>query len=211
MTRLLLLLERLAALIQQGLRESAGQHGLQPVHLLILAYLERANRYSDIPIAIAEYLGITRGPLSQSLAVLEAKGLIEREPDAKDGRIQHIRLRDTARELLRESWLARLSMALQGLPQAAALEQGLALLLAEMQQLNRHQAFGICRSCAHFQPIGEGTGRCGLTGDALSLADSEKLCREWTDPSASSRSSPAAGSSKGAPKASPPPAESGAT
>jgi DNA-binding MarR family transcriptional regulator len=182
MTRLLLLLERLAALTQQALRENATRHGLQPVHLLILAYLERANRYSDIPIAIAEYLGITRGTLSQSLAVLEAKGLIERRPDAGDGRIQHIRASASGRALLAESWIERIGGALDALPEASRLEEGLTLLLAVLQRLNGQHAFGICRDCAHFLRLNAEEAHCGLTGEPLSEADSGKLCREWTTP-----------------------------
>lgn len=182
MTRLLLILERLATLTQQALRESAAPHGLQAVHLLILAYLERANRYSDIPIAIAEYLGITRGTLSQSLAVLEAKGLIERSRDADDGRIHHIRLSPIGRNLLRASWLERIGGALAMLPEADELERGLTALLAALQRINGQHAFGVCRGCAHFQPIGGATARCGLTGEALTPDDAGRLCREWTAP-----------------------------
>ncbi len=187
MTCLLLILERLAALTQQALRESAAPHGLQPVHLLILAYLERANRYSDIPVAIAEYLGLTRGTLSQSLAVLETKGLIERWRDADDGRIQHIRLSEAGRNLLSASWIERIGGALATLPEAGELERGLTALLAALQRLNGQHAFGVCRGCAHFQPIGGAVARCGLTGEALSTEDAGRLCREWTAPHHGSR------------------------
>ena len=58
MSQISLLLERLGALIQQSVREEAARHGLLPIHIQVLHYLSRANRYSDIPIAIAEYLSL---------------------------------------------------------------------------------------------------------------------------------------------------------
>lgn len=67
------LLERLGALIQQSLRDDAARHGLLPIHLQILAYLDRANRYSNLPIAVAQYFGITRGTVSQSLQLLSGR------------------------------------------------------------------------------------------------------------------------------------------
>ena len=48
------LLERLGALIQQSVRDDAARYGLLPIHIQVLHYLVRANRYSDLPIAIAD-------------------------------------------------------------------------------------------------------------------------------------------------------------
>ena len=39
-------------------------------------------------------------------------------------------------------------------------------------------AFGVCRSCSHFQREGAGRYRCGLTQEPLSASDSQRLCRE---------------------------------
>ena len=46
-----ILLERVAALIQQSVRDDTASFGLLPMHVQLLAYLARANRYSDMPIA----------------------------------------------------------------------------------------------------------------------------------------------------------------
>ena len=101
-------LERLAALLQQLVREDAARHGLLPVHLQVLGYLAQANRYSDIPIAVASYLGITRGTVSQTLAMLERKGLISRSGDDRHGRRVHLKLTTTGEEVLAGTWPQRL-------------------------------------------------------------------------------------------------------
>jgi hypothetical protein len=45
-----ILLERVAALIQQSVRDDAARFGLLPC-TCSASYLARANRYSDMPIA----------------------------------------------------------------------------------------------------------------------------------------------------------------
>ncbi len=182
MSQLPLLLERLAALIQQSVREEALRHGLQPVHLQILAYLARANRYSALPIAIAEYLGITRGTVSQSLALLERKGFIAKAPDEQDARRVQLRLTPAGETLLAGGWSERLDAALVAMGvDREALETELRALLVGLQRSNGQRPFGICRRCAHFlRQAGE--ARCGLTGESLAEAQTEKLCREWTAP-----------------------------
>ena len=71
-----LLLERLGALIQQSVREDAARHGLLPIHLQVLHYLANANRYSDLPIAIADYFGITRGTIRVRTKRATGPGLV---------------------------------------------------------------------------------------------------------------------------------------
>lgn len=175
-----LLLERLGSLIHQSVRDEAARHGLQPIHLQILSYLARANRYSDIPIAVAEYLGITRGTVSQSLAVLERKGLLRKAADPQHGKRVHLQLTPAAHQLLHEAWPERLQIALadEG-PSSQTLEETLRHVLATLQQQNQQRPFGICRQCRHF--LTERTGaRCGLTGETLANEQTTRICREWT-------------------------------
>jgi MarR family transcriptional regulator, negative regulator of the multidrug operon emrRAB len=176
------LLERLAALLHQSVRDHGVQHGLLPIHIQVLSYLARANRYSDLPIAISEYFGITRGTVSQSLTVLERRGFLQRRPDAQDRRRVHFRLTAAGERVLQNSWTTQLEAALRSLPQqGAGLEDALRGLLAGLQRQNGQASFGVCRSCAHFLPEGRGW-RCGLTGEPLVAKETGKICREWTRP-----------------------------
>lgn len=183
MSQLTPLLERLGVLVHQSVRDDAARHGLQPIHVLVLAYLTRANRYSDLPIAIAEYFGITRGTVSQSLAVLQGKGLLVKAPDERHGKRVHLRLTSAGRAVLSDSWVRRIERETRsGAPGAAALEESLRGVLATLQRLNGQRPFGVCRGCAHFlrEPRG---ARCGLTGEPLAVEQTSKICREWTAPS----------------------------
>jgi MarR family transcriptional regulator, negative regulator of the multidrug operon emrRAB len=178
------LLERLAALLHQSVRDDGARHGLLPIHVQVLCYLSRANRYSDLPIAIAEYFGITRGTVSQTLGVLERKGLVRKRPDSRHGRRVHLALTPAGERILKNSWAMRVEEALHSAPEdAAALERGLRRLLAGLQELNGQRAFGVCRGCAHLLVERDGS-RCGLTGEPLKAQDTTQICREWMRPEA---------------------------
>jgi MarR family transcriptional repressor of emrRAB len=183
--------ERLAALLQQLVREDAARHGLLPVHLQVLGYLAQANRYSNIPIAVASYLGITRGTVSQTLAMLERKGLISRSNDDRHGRRVHLQLTAAGEEVLAGSWPQRLDVLLAaGGVDLDELASQLRAVLGSLQRLNDRQAFGQCRECAHFLEE-RGIHRCGLTGETLAVDQTIRICREWSDPRADRPTPPA--------------------
>jgi MarR family transcriptional regulator, negative regulator of the multidrug operon emrRAB len=180
MTTAPILLERIAALIHQSVREDAARFGLLPMHVQVLAYLARANRYSDMPIAIAEYFGVTRGTVSQTLAVLERKGYVTKTADERHGKRVHLRLTRAGEAVLADTWVSRIDTLLAAQPGLAQpLETVLRALLGGLQQLNGQQAFGVCRDCAHFKKIRQGR-QCGLTGEALDVPQTLRLCREWS-------------------------------
>ncbi|MCZ7599663.1 MAG: MarR family winged helix-turn-helix transcriptional regulator [Gammaproteobacteria bacterium] len=182
MTATTQLLERIGALLQQSLREEAARHGLLPIHGQVLRYLSRANDYSNLPAAIADYFGITRGTVSQTVAVLERKGMIVKRTGTRNRRRVHLELTERGRAVLEEGWADRLERA----PAAAgieepALERTLRALLGALQADNGQRPFGVCRGCAHFIVEGE-NARCGLTGEPLAEAQTSGICREWTPP-----------------------------
>lgn len=179
---------QIAAVIDRLGRLAQGvQHGggLSPAQWEMLRYLAAANRYSRSPSAVAEYLGATRGTVSQSLIALERKGLIARRRRPGDRR--SIELTPTAAgwQKLAADPLAELRAAAATL---AADEQervaaGLTRLLRAVQRHKQFRVFGICATCRHFRPDdarGEegGPHRCGLTGEPLSDTDSGQVCRE---------------------------------
>jgi len=184
---LLELVEALGRLMEGRRRADGLAEGLQPVHLRALAYLGRANLYSNTPGALAEWLGQTKGSVSQSLLLLEARGLVARAPDAGDGRVLRLALTARGRALLRRlerdaDWEG----AAGALPEAEAVRAVAALrgLLAGLQRRRGHRTFGVCRTCRHLRREAGGALRCGLTGDPLRLSDTLRLCREHAVPEA---------------------------
>lgn len=177
------LLDRLAGLLRAEIRAIESADSLQPVQLEVLDYLARANRFSDTAKAVTEYLGQTKGTVSQTIKVLEARGLVTKTPDPEDRRVAHLVLTDKGRQLRAGVKPSRLLQgALQTMPQPEVkqLATGLTDLLSAMQRHNKSRAFGQCRDCSHNQQNEAGYW-CGLTQQPLSSADIELICLEFEE------------------------------
>ncbi len=173
-------LERVANLIRSEERRAGSDDSLQPVHLQALWFLSRANRYSDTPSSVAAYLGATEGTTSSTLRVLRERGLILSERDPDDGRVSRLRLTETGRGLI-ERALPPTSVAAavqeMGAERAAVVDDALRAMLRGIQRHRGGRAFGVCRTCRHFQHEPDGH-RCGLTGEPLQPEETLLLCGE---------------------------------
>ena len=177
---LLELVDRLGNLMRSELRKAGADESLQPVHLQALMYLARANRYSNTPQALAEYLGLTKGTVSQTLLLLDRRGLIERFEDDVDRRVVRLRLSSAGERFLTESQPAlpwqnatrnispnRIRNATSALREA----------LSTLQEDNEGRVFGDCGNCAWCQKLSQRIYRCGRMGDRLSGPETRKICR----------------------------------
>lgn len=165
-------LERLSAVHRNLMRRFANEEGLQLVHVEIMQYLSVSNRYSDTTQAISEYLGQTKGSISQSLNLLEEQGFVKRMQDKVDKRIFHLSLSAKGSAVTHRMYA---SIDLQG---AEELEPGLKNLLTSIQKKNNLRGFGTCISCRFNQNPGKNVFVCGLTTEKLTLDDTKKICRE---------------------------------
>jgi DNA-binding MarR family transcriptional regulator len=165
------LVEQLAVLLRAEGRQRAAAWDLLPAQLDALRFLGRANRYSRHPGAVAEWMGATPGTVSQTLAALERKGLVVKSTDPADQRRVVCRLTDRGRDCLEAVDQAA------ALPDDAATRAVLRRWLTALQTAHGRRTFGVCRTCRHFRPGGDG-GTCGLTGEALSAVDTTEVCRE---------------------------------
>lgn len=174
--------ERISHLLRSETRRAGADYDLQPIQLDALNFLSRANRYSDTPQGVTEYLGLTKGTVSQTLMVLERKGLIQKTPDKSDGRIVHLNVTKIGRkvlaELLPSPTVRGIWKDLSESKQNQLLGE-LQQLLTTMQQLNGMKPFGQCRTCRHNSNKGNGKFFCELTQENLSQADTKLICREY--------------------------------
>lgn len=174
-------LERLTNLLRNEARREGGDEGLQPVQLEALHYLSICNRYSDTPIGVTEFLGQTKGSVSQSLKVLEKKGFLTKHADKNDKRIIHMKVSNSGKELLDQAVPGPLfSHACEHLPESSQkrLLDALDELLQAMQHANAMKSFGVCHTCRYNQTNEEGQFFCGLTQEPLSQHDLQLICRE---------------------------------
>ncbi|MGE0372137.1 MAG: MarR family winged helix-turn-helix transcriptional regulator [Gammaproteobacteria bacterium] len=174
-------IERIGSLLRAEQRADAGVFGLQAVHVDALRYLERCNRYSNTPAALAAYLRSTKGTVSQTLKLLERAGYLNKTGDPSDGRVVHLLLTAKGRKILKKlavpaRWSHSLERVEEGRYEEAA--RTLNSLLQHAQLSNGYRTFGACHSCRHLIGTKGGGYRCGLTGEALSPADTARICYE---------------------------------
>ncbi len=169
------LIERLARL--DAAEAWAGD--LNPSQAAALDYLARANRFSRAPSHVADYLGSTRGTISQTLKALVAKGMIAERRSDTDKRSISYDLTPAGRQTA--GAVRGLSSAMEGLDahQRAEVEQTLAQLLSELLEIRGGRPFGLCRTCRYHQTR-DGAAYCGLLDVALTPEESALICHEQT-------------------------------
>ena len=174
------LIERIGALVRSDARREAGSHELHPVHIQALDYLTRANRFSDTPVAVGDYLGLTKGNVSQRLNVLKRLNLVRKVADDNDGRIVHLKLTNAGKRLLREvhpppSW--REAAKVMDEQQFIDLERQLTGVLHALVAANEFRTFGLCKTC-RFHQRHDNQVFCGLLQVDLDDEEAKKICRE---------------------------------
>lgn len=179
-TNLFKLIERITNLVRSEERKKYAAIGLQPVHVQVLEYLATCNRFSDTPAAVAEFLGLTKGTVSQSIQVLERKTYLTKTPDSSDGRVVHLALSEEGARLLDELKPIDVFEQAQHMVNGkgfATLEAALNAVLVELQKANNAKSFGVCHSCVNFIETADHY-YCKLTKLPLSPQEANKICRE---------------------------------
>ncbi len=173
------LIDRLARVT----RELQFCGGLNPAQWEALRFVARANRYSSTPGALSEFLGTTKGTVSQTLIALEAKGYVLRIRGTEDRRQVGLTLTDAGRTLLEQDPISDIENAAAKMPpdQGEVLLRSLTRLLHDVQARHGVKEFGVCAECTLFcvnepEVKAAGGGVCGMTGDNLSEEESGKIC-----------------------------------
>ncbi|RMD70767.1 MAG: MarR family transcriptional regulator [Gammaproteobacteria bacterium] len=185
MDKMYFFIERLGQLLRSDLRKAAYEEGLQPIHLQVMEYLMQANRFSNTSSALKAFLNLTKGTLSQTLKVMEEKGLIRKEVDPLDRRIQHLFLTSKGKKLLQRlvpppAW--RRTEAVLDKAIVAPGEEILERLLRSLQEANGFHTFGPCYTCRHLIQESEHRYRCGLTNEPLKEKETRQICYEHAYP-----------------------------
>ncbi len=175
--------ERLSELLRVDSRQAGAEHGLQPVQLEALHYLSICNQYSDTPMAVTQYLGQTKGTVSQTLKVLERKELLFRKADVNDKRISHLKVSNKGGELLKKTIPTNMfikACELLSIQKSAEIETSLKVLLSALLQGNNMKTFGACHTCQHNIKV-SGKFYCNLLKQPLSDDDVQLICKEHVD------------------------------
>ena len=172
-------LERLARLLR------AGEHsqGLNPAQWEALRYFRRANRFSNSPGALTQYLGATKGTVSQTLKALAQKELIAKATREGEKRSVAVQLTDKGSAALAlDPWtrLASDTEALGGKTRRR-MARGLGELLQSEIKRAALPSFGSCTSCRFFREKGRdgdprGPHACMLFEEPVASSETELSC-----------------------------------
>lgn len=177
------IIERMNVLIRAEERKKCTDLGLQPVHLQVLQYLSSSNRFSDTPVALTNYLGRTLGTVSQSVTLLEKKGLIKKIPDQEDRRVVHLELTSKGKKMLGLALPAELFVkAASFLGEEENIQQYTAYFDSALQALQKAydaKSFGVCKTC-HYNTATDMGYVCSFHKERLSPEDVELLCQDHT-------------------------------
>ncbi len=168
-----MLIDRLSRLSQAD----GWSDGLNPTQRAALGYLARANRFSCAPSHVAAYLGATRGTVSQTLHVLERKGLVSVAASVTDRRTIRYHVTPAGHADLARARVMDAAIATLGPEQGQALQDGLVQLLRAMLVQNGGRSFGMCRTCQHHQTSARGRF-CALLKVDLTEPEADALCHE---------------------------------
>ncbi|MEC9345269.1 MAG: MarR family transcriptional regulator [Pseudomonadota bacterium] len=166
-------------------RELQYVDGLNPAQWEALRYLSRANKYSRTPGACAEFLGSTKGTVSQTVTALESKGLICRTASPRDRRVCLIDLTDEGRRMIARDPVLKLEQIAAAMHESETepMVRGLGRLLAMLQLEMGARPFGTCSACSrHLSPdqgCATSTARCGMTGEPLTRDDASRICANY--------------------------------
>jgi MarR family transcriptional repressor of emrRAB len=174
------LVRRLANLMRSDMRLQGNPYNLQPVHFQAMLFIRQANRYSNTPLGLAEYLGLTKGTVSQSLLLLDRKGLVKRYVDESDRRMVRLELSDKGEIFLKEIQLSpSWQTAIRGISPARVKTAVLVLreTLRNLERNSQERSFGVCNTCIYCEQESQRVFRCGLTSERLGVNETRKICR----------------------------------
>ena len=147
-TKLAAALERVGQALRTELRQRAREHGLTPTQAQVLLRLAHERRERRRVGTLAADLDLSAPTLSDAVAVLLRKGLVQRAPDPADARARTLRLTQrgelAARRL--EDWDERIQQQLAELSRTGK-EETLLLLLDLIARLYRDGVVSVARTC----------------------------------------------------------------
>lgn len=158
--------------------------GLDNVHLQVLNYLSNCNKFSDTSTALAEYLGLTRGAVSQTLTFLEKRELISKTNDFKDRRVIRLSLTTAGQSVLKQARSIKIfDMARINLNKEENYEhqaQGFVNVVKALQEASQSKSFGNCTTCYYFTKSDDRM-LCGFWKQPLKTVEIEKFCHFHTE------------------------------
>lgn len=179
-------LERLSQVFRRLLQEKAQERDLSPIQARFLIHLLHHDVALRRVSQLAREFGLTQATVSDAVASLEAKGLLDRERWPDDRRIITLRLTREGERVATElsSWANPLAEHMRGFP-AEEKEAVIRFLMGLITSLQRSGVISVarmCVTCKFFRPDvhpgSEAPHHCALLDTPLAGSDLRIDCPE---------------------------------
>ncbi|MGL4608705.1 MAG: MarR family winged helix-turn-helix transcriptional regulator [Trueperaceae bacterium] len=175
-------LERLAQALRVLLWEEAKTHGLSPIQVQFLIYLNNHPKRDRSVSHLAITFDLTKATVSDAVTALETKGYITREKSSQDKRAAVLKLTSSGKQLAKtlEPWADTVKKQLEGLEEGERLELMISVmnLIASLQKTEVITIARMCRTCQFFQESSGENYFCTLLNQPLALKDLRLDCPE---------------------------------
>jgi DNA-binding MarR family transcriptional regulator len=179
-------LERLAQVFRARLREEAWKHDLSPTQVRFLIYLLHHDVELRRVSQLAREFDLTQATVSDAVASLETKGLVERELWPEDRRIVTLRLTPDGERLATKlsRWADPIKEHLERFSpeEREAVMRFLIELIGSLQRSGLITVARMCVTCKFFRqdihPGEHSPHHCGLLDVPLGRADLRVDCPE---------------------------------
>ncbi len=176
-------LERLAQALRVLLWEEAKTHGLSPIQVQFLVYLNNHPKRDCKVSHLATAFDLTKATVSDAVTALESKSYLRREPSSHDKRASVLELTTTGKRLAKslEPWADTIKKQLE---QQLTEKERLELMTSVMNLIAALQKTGVitltrmCRTCQFFQAGLDEKHFCTLLNQPLELKDLRIDCPE---------------------------------
>jgi len=184
MDRLTAALLRIGQATRAVTLQEAHAVGLTPVQAQTLRWVRRTKRFATTVGNLARHLGTTHATAVGVVDALVARGLLRREPDARDRRVTLLRLTPAGEAAVTrlQRWGHLLAEALAALSpeERAALERGLGAVVWSLRAAGHLDVAEPCRGCVYFEenaaPGSAEPHRCRLIQRFLSDDEAQRDC-----------------------------------
>lgn len=176
-------LEKISEVFRVLLWAEAKEHKLSPIQMQLLIFIKYHNNDKQRRIAsMAREFNLTKATISDSIKVLEQKGLIKRTDDAFDSRSFNFSLTDHGMKLtgMIENFTLPLDGAIATLSSQQK-DQFLVLVLDLIYRLNQNGIIStqrMCYSCFYYNGDRQQDHYCNLMQKSLAIDELRIECSE---------------------------------
>ena len=153
---------------------------LNPTQRDALDYLAKANQFSRSPSHVANYLGTTRGTMSQTLKSLTQKSYLKERRSQIDKRSIAYELTEKGMEVVEHPHLILRALDQCSTDMLDQLGTSLLQVLRHAINGNKGRSFGMCNTCDYYK-VEKNGGYCRLLSVALKPFETTQICHEHTE------------------------------